>query len=462
MCEFHCIYRCRQNVNPQISNRSSSEICFGIKHDLGSAYPGYVIWNTCQKNWKERSVLKKCQDEDKSDLLKNLPVFDEDSHVTYKNIFCARCNGALNTTYWKIVFDCKEWFDVTTLNITGDLALLQRRCSVDQRPKKSQLGFMKRCIPRFKDCHNISQGNNDSYCQAECLRYAFPVCVTRDPENLRFRNPQCALCNGFNMSVMKGVCLDVTDVNPPLTIVFDFTSTSKYSIEIEDHVKYGVQRFEQLSSCLIDEVYDPYAGRCTKIIPTVPQTDPDDSGRNRTVEEWNPNCTVIAFNETDYERLSNGSVYLKLHDKIYSSNNNNNNNNTFTIRGNRLLLCANFSRNFTATEKGPGMGRKVTKTPASLQLLTSIGCIVSMVSLVLLLITYILFAELRNVPGKIIINLAISLLLYQSVFFSAVKNDDPDTCLAIAVLLHFFVLSSFTWMNVMAYDVHRTFTNAAG
>ena len=86
----------------------------------------------------------------------------------------------------------------------------------------------------------------------------------------------------------------------------------------------------------------------------------------------------------------------------------------------------------------------------------------SMLSLVLLLITYVLFAELRNVPGKIIINLAISLLLYQSVFFSAVKNDDPDTCFAVAVLLHFFVLSSFTWMNVMAYDVRRTFTNAAG
>ena len=132
------------------------------------------------------------------------------------------------------------------------------------------------------------------------------------------------------------------------------------------------------------------------------------------------------------------------------------------INGNKLLLCANFSRNFTAAVKGPRMLHKVNTMRASLQLLTSIGCIVSMISLVLLLITYILFPELRNLPGKIIINLAISLLLCQSVFFSAVKNDDPNSCYAVAVLLHFFVLSSFMWMNVMAFDVHRTFTNASG
>jgi len=122
----------------------------------------------------------------------------------------------------------------------------------------------------------------------------------------------------------------------------------------------------------------------------------------------------------------------------------------------------NFSRNFTSTEKGRGNGYKKRTTPASLQLLTLIGCVVSTISLILLIITYTLFTELRNLPGKIIINLAISLLLYQSVFFSAVKNEVPEVCLAIAVLLHFFVLSSFTWMNVMAYDVHRIFTNVSG
>ncbi|KAL9971179.1 hypothetical protein ACROYT_G023671 [Oculina patagonica] len=434
-CCFDFDELCRKKVHPEASNQT----CFGTKHELHSQYPGYAVWNTCPKNWKEKSVLQRCQDEDENDLLRNLPVFDEESHVTYKNIFCARCNRARNTTYWKIIFDCKPWFNVTTFNFSSNLGFLHQRCLVDTKPKDSQLRFLKRCIPRFQDCSNTTQGKNLTYCQAECLRYAFPVCVLGGDHFVRFRNPQCALCNGFTPSFTETECPGETpDIPPPLTILFDFSSASKH-IEVQDRKKRVVQSLKKTWSCSLDQVYDPYAGCCKKIV---------------AMDEWKPNCTVIAFNKTDYERLPNGTVYLKLRGKIYS-------NITYAIRDNRLLLCVNFSRNFSGQVKEPGISYKIAKTPPPLHVLSLIGCILSMVSLVLLLMTYILFAELRNLPGKIIINLALSLLLYQSVFFSAAKTDDQDTCLAVAVLLHFFALSSFMWMNVMAYDVHRTFTNVS-
>jgi len=270
-------------------------------------------------------------------------------------------------------------------------------------------------------------------------------------------------------------------------MLFDFTSTSKYSVEVEDRRHYVFKRTKKEFSCRIDQVYDPYAGTCKKIASTeFPSAisfgnRAKDIKQNRstskmqknftsevinphgyllsklnenTSQEWNENCTSLAFNEKEYVLLANGSVYLKLHKKMYS-------NMTYKIHDKILLLCVNFSRNYTRTEKEGGK-QKISKTPASFQMLTFIGCIVSTVSLVLLLITYILFAELRNLPGKIIINLTLSLLLYQSAFYMARKKDSQEACLAIAVLLHFFVLSSFTWMNVMAYDVHRIFTNVSG
>ena len=452
-------YRCRKRVNPQTSALSSNETCFALKNGrLTAKYIGYAVWSTCPQNWTERSVRQKCQ----NDFLRNLPVFDKDSHVTYRNIFCARCNGAVNTSYWKIKFDCKTWFNVTALNFGDRMTLLLQNCSVDKTPERHQLNFLKRCIPRFQDCRNISQEKNEPYCQRECLRYAFPVCDGL-VEKLRFRNPQCALCNGFKPNDLESKCEAGSGggISPPLTILFDFSSTSKYSVVVEDRKENVVKRTKQELSCALHEVYDPYEGSCKKIDSTESQTAGHGKSKNNETEEkqgnragLDPNCTTfIAFNKTDYFQLSNGSVYLKLHNKIYS-------NTTYTIRDNILFLCVNFSRNFTATETEPGIQHKITKTPASLQLLTSIGCIVSMVALVLLLITYILFAELRNLPGKIIINLTFSLLLYQFVFFSAVKTDDQETCLAVAVLLHYFVLSSFTWMNVMAYDVHRIFTTS--
>ena len=367
--------------------------------------------------------------------------------MTYRNIFCAKCNGAENTTYWKIKFNCKSWFNVTASDLRN-LSVLHEKCMVDKKPRDFQLNFLKRCIPRFQDCLKIDLKKNESYCQRECLRYAFPVCSFY--RAIRFRNPQCALCNGFTP---KDLTIDCTTgiggLSPSLTILFDFGSTSKYSITVKDKKEGTVKSTEVSWSCSHDEVYDPYAGSCKKIVSSGSHNGQIPSNHNET-QEWSPNCTLIVFNETDYVLLSNGSVYVKPHNKIY-------NNVTYTIRDSRLLLCVNFSRNVTGTEKEVDE-LKISKTPASLQLLTTIGFIVSMIGLVLLLITYILFAELRNLPGKIIINLAVSLLLYQSLFFSSVKADDQDECLAIAVFLHYFVLSSFTWMNVMAFDVHRIFT----
>jgi len=437
-------YRCRAHVNPQKNPLTSDHICLAVKQGIGPTYIGYTAWKACPQNWTKKSVRQKCQEEDQSDLLRNLPVFDFDSLTTYRNIFCARCNGAVNTGYWTLQLEC-DWFNVTNFNFTSERVFLSNyNCSIKTSPRDHLLSFSKRCVPRFQDCYGISQEKNESYCQTECLRYAFPVCF--DTGRILFRNPQCGLCNGFDPSYLECECTSGGKPGTrPLSILFDFGSTSM-SVQVKDSQESETLYVEQFWSCSSDEVYDPYTGSCQPIV----STGRDDPRRNET-QTGILNCTFISFNKTDYIQLANGSVYLKPHNKTYS-------NTTYTIRDNRLLLCVNFSRNFTRTEKGRGNGYKIRTTPASLQLLTLIGCIVSIISLILLIITYILFAELRNLPGKIIINLAISLLLYQSVFFSAVKHEDPDVCLAVAVLLHFFVLSSFTWMNVMAYDVHRIFT----
>ena len=429
---------------------SSTETCLALKNGLIPKYNGYAVWSTCSHNWIERDTREKCQDEDHRDLLRSLPVFDKDSHVTYRNIFCARCNGAVNTTYWKLKFDCFSWFNPATFNFTTSMDILKQNCSLDIYPEDVQLKYLKRCIPRFQDCHNVSQQKNESYYQTECLRYAFPVCLNNG--KIRFRNPQCALCNGIKPSDLDNGCVSGSGgVSPPLTILFDFSSTSQYNIKVQDKKRGVIQQVVHAVTCSVDEVYDPYAGSCKKIVSPGHYNGNQQDTQTGT-KTWNLNCTFIAFNKTDVIQLPNGSIYLKHHRKTYIKS-------KYRILDDKLLLCVNLSRNFTGTQKEHGYHTtdKTKTTPAFLQLLTSIGCIVSIVSLVLLLVTYILFAELRNLPGKIIISLAVSLLLYQSVLFTAGKKDNEETCLAVAVLLHIFVLSSFTWMNVMAYDVHRIF-----
>ena len=308
-------------------------------------------------------MREKCQDENQSDLLRKLPVFDQDSLVTYKNIFCARSNGATNTTYWNLQFDCGTWLNVRDVNLGDSMVLLHQNCSVDKRPKQHHLNFLKRCIPQFQDCHNISQEKNESYCQTDCLGYAFPVCSCS--KKIRFRNPQCALCNGFTPNDLHTECkFRGVFISPPLTILFDFISTSKYSVTVNDRKEKMVKKVEKVCSCCLDEVYDPFVGNCKRVV--------EDNRANTT--RLHANCTFIAFNRTDFVWLSNDSVFLKLHNKVYR-------NNTCRILDDKLLVhvCVNFSRNSTRSVNENGK-HKITEAPAILRIFTSMGCIVSMVS----------------------------------------------------------------------------------
>ena len=76
--------------------------------------------------------------------------------------------------------------------------------------------------------------------------------------------------------------------------------------------------------------------------------------------------------------------------------------------------------------------------------------VVSVVCLLLTLLTYCLFATLRTLPGKNILNLVLSLLLYH-VFYLVLMTYDGDNitaCQLIGILVHYFLLSTFGCFTV--------------
>jgi len=95
---------------------------------------------------------------------------------------------------------------------------------------------------------------------------------------------------------------------------------------------------------------------------------------------------------------------------------------------------------------------------AALIYITFTGTLLSIILLCFLLAVYLSFKELRNLPGKCLISLSWALLCYQIIFLCAVKSNEVDAvCKAVAVCLHFFVLTAFSWMSVMAFDTASTF-----
>ncbi|KAL8620952.1 hypothetical protein ACOMHN_044099 [Nucella lapillus] len=106
-----------------------------------------------------------------------------------------------------------------------------------------------------------------------------------------------------------------------------------------------------------------------------------------------------------------------------------------------------------------GEGASLSETDKRvLSIISYIGCGVSLVSLLLTLLTYILFKKLRrDNPSKILVNLCVALALSNLVFVAGMQPyalDNLVGCKIVAVLLHFSLLSALCWMAVEAFYMY--------
>lgn len=92
--------------------------------------------------------------------------------------------------------------------------------------------------------------------------------------------------------------------------------------------------------------------------------------------------------------------------------------------------------------------------------LTLIVLLISIFFLLLHNIIYCLEPKRRNVPSQILACLSWSIIFgHVSFLFLDIKDRVPlYVCKSIGLSTQFFYLSSFFWMNVMSYDVWRTFS----
>ncbi|XP_039454640.1 adhesion G-protein coupled receptor G6 isoform X2 [Oreochromis aureus] len=90
--------------------------------------------------------------------------------------------------------------------------------------------------------------------------------------------------------------------------------------------------------------------------------------------------------------------------------------------------------------------------------ISNIGCGISAIFSAATLLTYIAFEKLRrDYPSKILMNLSTSLLFLNMVFLldswlSTMENN--GLCLAVAIFLHYFLLTSFTWMGLESVHMY--------
>ena len=122
-----------------------------------------------------------------------------------------------------------------------------------------------------------------------------------------------------------------------------------------------------------------------------------------------------------------------------------------------VVICTNFSQNGTIVVNTTVY---LYSYPEAFSILTWIGGSMSIAGCAFVLLTYSLFKELRTLPGKILMNLSTAImatsvfLLFGIPLFAL--SEKEELCQTTAIFLHWLVLSEFSWMTVMSYELART------
>ena len=100
-----------------------------------------------------------------------------------------------------------------------------------------------------------------------------------------------------------------------------------------------------------------------------------------------------------------------------------------------------------------------TSFPAATEL-SIVGCSMSAIGCIITFITYCLFPSLRNIPGKIVMNLSVALAIAEIILaLSSFFAFHELTCKIAGMNKHFWWIATFCWMNILAYDLSKTFSN---
>ena len=348
-------------------------------------------------------------------MQRELPMFDAQNNITYRSIACARCNNAdrQKLISWGLRVTCPD--RRTKLpqdkNINTIKTFLKDKCSWNYESTVNLSRIFESCVVRDTLCDSSTQFSGVTLVKELCSSYSmlFSVKVSQYVTHF-YRNPHCAICNpqGKQYGTNENEESDTSGshpppLGPPLSVLLDISS--------ETFVKPQVTHPSILINCSFEV-------------------------KNCSVLFEGKKCLIISsaeVNQSSTLPLNRGVIHIPSY-KVGLQH----------VYGNFLsVLCP-------ADEDKRKMEDEIY--------ITFIGSILSISSLFFLVVVYMSFKELRNLPGKCLVSLSIALVWYQIIFcLSAVSKDVEGLCKAVAICLHFFFLAAFSWTSVIAFDTANTF-----
>ena len=361
-------------------------------------------------------------------LQAELPVFDWRQNITYRSAACANCNGEDNVTFWGLNIKCtgglRDADDIETVKTF----VKNNSCTWKYAPLPELKQRFRHCVHPDTQCTTSNQSPVMSVIKELCSRYSMTFRVYA-MTTVKYRNPHCVLCNPEGKrqpwSSAGGPPL------PPWSILLDVSSSFEHPKGPKNPQPTVITGLTEQGDNLTSQIFN-----CTS------------NTKNCTVFVGGKTCQVVTLtkNHSTQFSLNKSRVMFTTREQFLKGKE------VTKLQGNAVyVLCP--EPHTIATDKDPKEDSSV------LIYITMIGTVLSIISLCFLLSVYLMFKELRNLPGKCLINLSFALLCYQTIFFGSAKSKEIDfLCTTVAIFLHFFILAAFSWMCAMAFDTANAFS----
>ena len=442
---------CCNDFSPSIQQfiRPSQLSCLSDEEIMQNTMFGYMMVDKCNSDVVVSELSVRCENSvDEEDISLKLPVTSNITQVVYKNMYCAFCNDEFDLLHWYLQVSCVN--NVTTFlpeNITN--------CDILFWPPK-ELQNARKCPNRIvvDSCpDNFGVNSTEKEIEGNCTHNRVEYVYGK---TTMYKNKYCALCSGVDEDEIycEQQEFDLIPITPTIQPRYSFRVLIDFNSKEAEH--QGKPPVKLPVSCQDDELFDPYTNNCRTIFCMPPRFASngrcillDNSSLSNIRNVSNSNCTFVKYTPSEYRIVNETAVFIIPLDRVYNMS-------EAYIRDANVFICAN--ENQTCREDCT-MRQPMFDFDNTEQLLSNIVLIISLVSLALTFTVYVSFPVLLNLPGKILICLIVSLFFAKLNFlFAEFAESSHSACVIVAIAIHFFYLSSFCWLNIVALDLWMTFS----
>ena len=364
-----------------------------------------------------------CENVEIGNVISSTPVIGNTTNLLYRNMYCAACHNEQYTLLhpklscgWKFEYEG---------NFTIEELLELDACYIEyttaMKPNVLFPGHVRRCYPLVSECSNPSaDGIFKKKCNTGRNEFVFTT-------NNIYRNKHCYICS---KEIDQDVSCNIHDFNATLgsrRTFYRYSYRMLFDLEsgrVKSEKQFGrfpiKEEFSIGSECSDTQVFDPFANSCRDMACTSgTQLNGLKCTSTNTSILKTDSCAAITFDENEYERLNNTSMFVYSSNKTYYD---------VVFDGNVAHVCITI-------HVSPTFWNKYDPIEGWLSFVCGL---VSVICLCVTAMVYML-PKLQNQPGRLLFCLSLSLCLAQSVFFVAANAEvDSVLCKTLGILSHFF------------------------